>query len=465
VLRWKTAVHNPRLMATAVIALGGLITFLINFPGSMEDDSFVQLVEAREGFYSNWHPPVMSWILSLSDSLPGPAAGWFTGFEMLVCFGSLALVLWLPKKVSWAAVAAAALMLPLPQLFMSQAVVWKDALFANAALAAFVAVAFAAKFWHHRAARWVLLGVSSAFLALAVLTRQNGAVIVPCAVIALAVVAKRFEGRWRPALIHSAALFGAAVFIAWGGNALLQLEADGYPAKQEQFKILHLYDITGMVKHDPAIKLAILDREAPVLARTIRRQAVPLWSPVKNDTMETDAIIAVKDAVPASIVTRQWKALIAEHPLRYLAVRAELFRWVFQPPDVGLCHPFHVGDQGGEEEMKELGAKPRLDARDIALWHYGDFFLDNTPVFSHTLFAVLAVGVLVIVLRRRNAFDIVLAAQIGAAGVFTTTFFLLSIACDYRYLYLIDLTALAGMLYVAADWPALSKRGPAGPLE
>jgi hypothetical protein len=151
--------------------------------------------------------------------------------------------------------------------------------------------------------------------------------------------------------------------------------------------------------------------------------------------------------------------------LRYLAVRAELFRWVFQPPDVGLCHPFHVGDQGGEEEMKELGAKPRLDARDIALWHYGDFFLYNTPLFSHALFSVLAAGVLVIVLRRRNPVDIVLAALIGATAVFTATFFILSIACDYRYLYLIDLSALAGALYVAADWPALSKRGPAGPLE
>ncbi|GAA0578565.1 hypothetical protein GCM10008942_29300 [Rhizomicrobium electricum] len=457
-MRWKTALPDPRLVATAVIALGGLITFLINFPGSMEDDSFVQLVEGREDFYSNWHPPVMSWLLGLSDQLPGPAAGWFTGFEMLVCFGTLALVLWLPKRVSWAAVAVAALMLPLPQLFMSQAVVWKDALFANASFAGFVAIALAAKLWPRRAVRWALLVLSSAFLALAVLTRQNGAVIVPFAVLALAVVAWRLEGRWRTALIHGAALFAATVVIAWGGNALLQLQADGYPAKQEQFKILYLYDITGMVKRDPAIKLAVFDRDAPVLARTVRQKAVPLWSPVKNDTMETDDIIAVKDAVPASVVTRQWKALIAEHPGLYLRVRAQLFRWVFQPPDVGLCHPFHVGDQGGEEEMKELGAKPRLDARDIALWHYGDFFQYHTPLFSHTLFAVLGIGVLVIVLRRREPADIVLAALIGATAVFTATFFILSIACDYRYLYLIDLTALAGALYVAADWRALLKR-------
>jgi hypothetical protein len=131
---------------------------------------------------------------------------------------------------------------------------------------------------------------------------------------------------------------------------------------------------------------------------------------------------------------------------------------VFQPPDVGLCHPFHVGDQGDAGDLKELGIHPRLDARDVALWHYGDFFLYHTPVFSHALFAVLAIAVLVIVLRRRAPADFMIAALIAAAFVFTATFVVLSIACDYRYLYIIDLSALAGTLYVAADWRDLLRR-------
>ncbi len=454
----KSALRNPRIAATAVVALGGLATFLINFSGSMEDDSFVQLVEAREGFYSNWHPPVMSWLLGLSDKLPGPPSGWFVGFDMLLAFGALALVLWLPKKVSWAAVAAAGMMLLLPQFLLSQAVVWKDALFADAVFAGFVCLALAAKVWSRHRIRAALIAVASVFLALAVLTRQNGAVIVPCAAVTLAIVAWRLGGGWRAALIPAAVLAAATAGLAWGGNALLQLRADNYPAQQEQFKVLHLYDITGMVKHDPSLRLSVLDREAPALSRIIRTEAVALWSPVKNDTMETDAIIAVKDAVPAPVVTRQWRQLIAQHPGDYLMVRAELFRWVFQPPDVGLCHPFHVGEQGGVQEMTELGASPRLDARDIALWHYGDFFLYHTPLFSHALFALLGLGVLVIVLRRRDPSDIMLAGLIGSGFVFTATFFILSIACDYRYLYLIDLSALAGVLYVVADWRALLRR-------
>jgi hypothetical protein len=451
----KSVFHNPRLVATGLIALGGLAIFLINFPGSMEDDSFVQLLEARTASYSNWHPPVMSWLLGLSDTLPGPAAGWFTGFDMLICFGMLALVLWLPNKVSWAAAGAACAMLLLPQFVLSQAVVWKDALFANAACVGFVAIGLCARHWQRPRLRVALIAVSAVFLALAVLTRQNGAVIVPGAVIALGAVAMRRGSTRRTAALHGAALLGAAAVLAWGGNALLQLRADDYPAHQEQFKVLHLYDITGMLKRDPSLRLTVFDREAPALARMVRTEAVRLWSPVKNDTMETDAIVAAKDVVDEAVVRRQWKTLIAEHPADYLAVRAELFRWVFAPPDVGLCHPFHVGDQGGEEEMAALGAKPRLDARDIALWHYGDFVLYHTPFFSHALFALLGLGVMIIVLRRRNAEDVVMASLIGSAFVFTATFLPLSIACDYRYLAIIDLSALAGALYVAADWRAL----------
>ena len=109
-----------------------------------------------------------------------------------------------------------------------------------------------------------------------------------------------------------------------------------------------------------------------------------------------------------------------------------------------------------------------MDAHDIALNYYGEFFLHHTPVFSHTLFALLGLGVLVLLIRRRGPVDIVIASLIAAALVFSATFYVLSIACDYRYLYLIDLSALAGVLYAAADcqalWPRPRKRGPEGPL-
>jgi hypothetical protein len=465
VWRLKAALRSPRLVATALLAVGGLITYLINFPGSMEYDSFVQLVEARSQSYSNWHPAVMSWLLGISDTLPGPVAAWIVGFDMVLAFGTLIAVLWLTKAQSWVAVAAAAVMLVLPQLFLLQAIVWKDALFADAVLTGFVLIGFAAKHWPKPRVRYALLAGSAVVLALTVLTRQNGVIVLPCAAAGLAIIAAGFEGQWRGAG-YGAGLLAAVCVIAFAGNAALQWRWDGEPSQEEQFKILRLYDITGMVRRDPALPLTVLDRDAPSFAKLIRGRGVRLWSPVKNDTLEIPPIIAELEATPAPVLKRQWQDLIVHYPGHYLAVRAELFRWVFQPPDIALCHPFHVGDEGDPADLRTLGVKVRLDARDEALKHYGEFFEYKTPVFSHALFAAIGLMVLGLVLRRREPADIAVASLIIAAFAFTATFAVVSIACDYRYLYLLDLSALTGVLYVTADWRALwpRKRGPEGPL-
>ena len=465
---WKAALRNPRLVATVIVVLGGLTIYTLNYPGSMEYDSFVQWLEGRSGSYGYWHPPVMSWILGVFDTMPGPVAGWFTGMDMLLVFGALAALLWLPKRVSWAAACVAAAMLVLPQLVLIEAVVWKDTLFADAALVATVLIGLAVKFWPARRWRLALLGAASLFLALAVLTRQNGIVILPCLATGLAIAVRQCSGNWRMGAAYGAGVFALTGGLALAGNAALQLRWDGVPSQEQQFKVLRLYDISGMLRRDPRLKLTVMDREAPELARLIRTRTVRLWSPAKSDTME---IAAVNDAIvtiPASVYAKQWRASVAERPGLYLKVRGEIFRWVFQPPDVGLCHPFHVGNQPGEEPLEGYVIVRRMDAHDIALKHYGEFFLWHTPVFSHALFALLGLGVLVLLIRRRAPADIVLASLIVADFVFTATFFVISIACDYRYLFLIDLTSIASLLYVAADWRGLlgpQKRGREAPFE
>lgn len=443
---------SPRLAASLIFAIGGLAIYLINFPGSMEDDSFVQLLEGRTESYSNWHPPVMSWLLGLSDGLPGPPSGWFIALIMAMVFMSLIGVLVMARRVTWTAAAAAALMLALPQLFLLQAVVWKDTLFANAVLAGFVAMGLAAKWWRILVARIGLLLLAAAFFALASLARQNGVVVMPCAVVIAAILTARHSGT-KAAILYAFAFAAASLFFWQGANALLQMRSDGYPAREEQFKVLELYDLTGMVVHDRSTKLTILAREAPQLEKIIRSEGVARWSPLKNDTLQmSPRIVSALEATPADVLSRQWKAALQRYPARYLAVRSLLFRWVYQQPDVALCHPFHVGDQGDAEDLKELGIKPRLDARDVMLWRIGDVFL-KTPVFSHGLFSLIAIGVAAVLLRRRQDGDIVIAGLIVSAFAFTATFFVISIACDYRYLYLIDLSALAGLLYLAADPP------------
>lgn len=460
-----SALRNPRAVATALIGLGAVLTYGLGFPGSMEFDSYVQLVEGRYNFYTNWHPAVMSWLLGSFDTLPGSAEAWFTALTVLLGFSSLAAVVWLARRVSWAAVFVAGAFLVLPQLLLMQVIVWKDTLFADAVLAGFVVLGFAGRYWTRTRLRLGLIAAAAVLFALVMLARQNGVIVVPFAAAVVVAMARLKGEAWRPALVSGTGLIGCAAILALCSNAALQLRADDYPGRQEQIKVLHLYDITGMVRADPTIALPVLEHNKPVLAALIRSRGVALWSPVKNDTLEIAPITKeLEEADPASL-RDQWRDLILAHPMTYLAVRAELLRWVIQPPDVGLCHPFHVGSDGDPADLAELGISQRLDARDIALKHYGEAFQRYTPVFSHLLYMLIAAAAFVLLLLRRHAEDVALAGLIAAAFGFTATFAVISIACDYRYLYLVDLTALWSLLYIAADWQSFwtfvqKKRGP-----
>jgi hypothetical protein len=54
-------------------------------------------------------------------------------------------------------------------------------------------------------------------------------------------------------------------------------------------------------------------------------------------------------------------------------------------------------------------------------------------------------------LRRRQAEDIAMAFMLIGAFAFTLSFFVISIACDYRYLYALDLSAMFAAFYVALN--------------
>ncbi|OHB35210.1 MAG: hypothetical protein A2882_14665 [Phenylobacterium sp. RIFCSPHIGHO2_01_FULL_70_10] len=93
-----------------------------------------------------------------------------------------------------------------------------------------------------------------------------------------------------------------------------------------------------------------------------------------------------------------------------------------------------------------------MEPQDQALYNYSTWFLD-TPVFSHVFYALIALVVAGVLVWRGEAVDLVIAALLASALAFTASFALISIACDYRYLYFLDVAALSGLLYLALDPP------------
>ncbi|HVU20663.1 MAG TPA: hypothetical protein VHE09_08020 [Rhizomicrobium sp.] len=425
------------------------MTVLISWPGHLSYDSVIQLHDGRTGYYHSWHPPVMAWLLGLGDTLH-PGAGLFVLFNSALFFGALLSLLWLRRGVSWTAVVVGVILVLLPQAFLYQTTVWKDVLFANAAVAGFVCLAHAEGYWRHRSARLCLVAGSVALLSLAALTRQNGAIVLVIGVIALGMIAGRKFGA-KGAIIHGAVALIGSTLVVFLASSILAKRSDNGEGPRAQLRLLRLYDLSGAVAAQSSLPLSQLEATNPELAKLIRSDGARLYTPQRNDTLVGSQPLqnALADTEPAWMAA-QWYDLIGHHPLLYLKVRAVDFGWVFLTPDIAACRPVFVGVEGPLGEMQELGLAPRKDGRDLALQSYASKFM-GTPVFSHVFYAVLALGALIVFVRRRGPGDIAMAAMIVAALVFTASFFVISIACDYRYLYFLDLAAMGGIFYLTLD--------------
>ena len=419
----------------------GIAVLAVSWPGHLSYDSILQLLQGRTGLYNTWHPPVMAWLMGIGDAIV-PGTGLFVAFDCLLGFGAFAAITWLPPVRSWKMATVMAVLIALaPQMVLYQGIVWKDVLFADAMVAGFVALAFGAR-------SVAALAASFVFLTLAALARQNGVVLLP---LAAAAFGWQCGGAWTRRAALGAGALAAMLIAVFGINALLDLRSNGDNGPAEQFHLLQIYDLGGAVARDPAFPLPALAEEDPAAEHAIRTVGARLYTPVRNDPMvsapEMDAALRTLDVDAAS---SDWRSLVTEHPWLYLKVRAASFYWVLCTPDILQARPVFTGIEGPAEEMKQPGLQPRRDARDLALASYAVAF-EATPVFSHLFFLVIAVACLVALLRRRAPADMAFAAMLAGALLFTASFFVISISCDYRYLYALDLSAMAALFYLACD--------------
>jgi hypothetical protein len=438
-----------RMWTAAVLAAGGAAAIAMSWPGQLSYDSILQLHDGRSGFYHSWHPPVMAWLLGLGDSVL-PGAGLFVVFDATLFFGALFCLMWIKPRVSWFALVVAAGLAVLPQCLVYQGIVWKDVLFADSALAGFACLALAEARWEYVRARMVFLVGAFMLLVLAALTRQNGLIVLIAGVLALGVIARKTAGT-KKALLYAGAASLAACVLFFAATSALDARSDHGEGQVAQLKLLRLYDIVGAVAARPSLPLDTLERAAPDLERLIRTEGVKLYSPYRNDPLpRSQALQSQLANTEAGVLAAQWNDLIVHHPWLYIKVRSAIFGWVFLTPDIALCRPVFVGIEGPATEMAELGIVARRSKRDLALDRYARAFM-GTPFLSHVFYAGLALLALIVLLRRRAPGDLAMAAMLGSAIAFAASFFAISIACDYRYLYFLDVAALAAVFYLASD--------------
>lgn len=433
--------------AVKIVLLAGFALVLAaGLPPHLSVDSVMALYEGRLQVRETIGPVVYAKIVGLAGEAPG-GLGLYVVLSAACLFGSLAWMTGLRPRVSWWAVAVATVFVLSPTVVLYQGIVWKDVLFANLTIAGFVALAHGL-IAPPRGGVWWRLLIAAVALAVAMSIRQNGVVYVAGAGVALAWVQGRRLGWVR------------GVGLGVGGVAVVCLVAVllGQAAEPRQagpgkvglgLRVLEHYDVVAILAREPAAQPTAISRagrDAP--AALIRQAAKEVYSPERVDFFDRRADLApALWKTPAPVMRSQWLELVSAYPGAYLAHRWDAFRWLVSPPDRSRCVPVFVGVTGPPAVLEALGLEPRATAKDRKIAAYAQNFV-ATPAYSHLFSGCVAFLVLIALLWRGEAQDIVIAALLGSALVFAMSFFVVSIACDHRYLYALDLAAATGALYL-----------------
>ena len=437
-----------------IVMLGGLaLLWRLNAPGHMSVDSVLALHEGRFHARETWNPAIFGWLLGQADSLvTGQALAMGVGAAIL--FTAWAALASLRPRASWLAVVLALGAVALPQVVIYPGIVWKDVWFAESAIAGFVLLAFALKS-SVPAARWGLLGLAAVSFAFAGLLRQNGLILAGAGAVAVAWAGSGVG--WRRSL------FGAAIWLGTVAVATLALSTYAQPQGADRpddagargLRIVQTYDLVGAAARAP-LPFSHIDAFNPQLDDFLRAHAREAYSPERVDTLDNDAALSDRLAtIPANVIHTEWMELIVQHPGIYLKTRVADFRQVFATPVIDRCLPVHLGVDGPPKQMADLKLTRRWTPDDSRLYNYVTWFLD-TPAYSHITYAMVALVVGLLLLWRRDPADLAIAGLMGGALAFAASFFIISIACDYRYLYLLDMAAITGVLYLALD-PVLTR--------
>ena len=445
------------LWALALMLGAGLAAAMaLNWPGQFSPDSVWQLKQGREGVYNSWHPPVMAWLLGLFDRVT-PGAGSFILFDAALGYGALFAFAALSPKPRWRTVALAGALAASPLLVIYQGDVWKDVLFANASVAGFAALAWSDRCCRRPMTGNSLAGLAFALFALAALTRQNGALIALFGAAGFGWAAwRRDRSSLRKAALHGIVGLAGCLALAGIGGYALALHSDGDPAQAEQVEWVQAWDLAGALRVDPRLDLSALAAAAPDAAALVRG-AAKVWQPQRMDSLilYPGADDALDGAGPA--VGRQWRRLVLGRPLLYARVRLAVFGQILATPEPMQCRPLFIGFDAPPQMLKSMQLTERHRPRDDWARAYGLAFV-GSPVLSHLAYAGLAVILLGLAakdLARPTAPSdrIAVIAMLVGSAAFAASFLVLGLACDYRYLYLVDLAAMAAFMHRAAAQP------------
>jgi hypothetical protein len=426
------------LLLAAAAGVWAAVLFAAFHPGLMSSDTVSQMAMGVSGdYFSNVHPPLMSWALGLVHRVAG--SPWPALALQLAAIGgagaALAAGATAPRR--HAAAALLAIFLALPTTWAVGVIVWKDVWMAASLLWAIVAL---------RAGRRL---ASVALVALAACLRHN-AILAAIPLAAAAFPWSRARRLQSAAL--AAALVAAIAAAPWLVERALRVR-DAWPGGQ-----LLVYDLAAIYLSHPddlAASTFSGDIEISDLARDYTPvHVVPL---LFTDEPPGRRIPWSTIAPRRAIIVREWAREVVRHPRAYLAHRLEQFRFLLGIATEPVCYPFH----------RQIDPNPwGLHLDDTALHGALRRLADgagHTILFRGWPWLALAAVAGAVALRRAREHPLAVATAASAVA-YASAYLVVGVSCGFRFLYwtMIATFAVGFLLLGPGVTPAARARASTG---
>ncbi|HZH44652.1 MAG TPA: hypothetical protein VEY50_11280 [Lysobacter sp.] len=413
-------------------------------------DSTIQLHEANSGQIDSWAPPFMSALLAWLGS-SSVATALFVLLNTAATYGAF----WLSARAQtaswpWWRLPLALLLIANPVVFAYVGIVWKDVLLASLCVLA-LGLTVAASRAETASVRIALAGLALMVLLPIPMVRQQGVLLMPVFALSPAILiaesAAPDKRKW--------VLAGVAVAVVTGHLLLRMAVAATFvqgPDGRDMSvgaRIIRSYDLAGIQARTGADG-PLARAGAPVEVVTAVQHA---YGGDRVDHLSANTAIGnyFSQIDDASLKAMWWDA-IQHHPFAYARHRLSAFAWLLGLRDPQRCLPVLVGVDGIPEFLRESRLRAENDPRDD--WLYEKYKrLFGAPLWQHWFYVLLLAITLVTAWCQGPRVRRLLLPWIVGLGLFVGAFLPTSIACDFRYLYLLIpcLTAIALTLLVPSE--------------
>ncbi|MDR2031635.1 MAG: hypothetical protein LBP86_05135 [Azoarcus sp.] len=427
----------------AVAALGFAFVVHASYPGYLHADNIVQLMQIRDGVYSDWQPPFIAalWI-GLMKLFPSPVG--IVVLDNLLIWGALAAIaLGIYRRAgAWSLLIFTIPFMPGVLNFMGHAN--RDAL-----LAAWALAAFACAFWVNaenidektRIILQILVGV----FAIAAFLVRTSAIF---ALLPLLLYTYHHLGRRRN-LLACLLLIAVAMPVAQNSLDRLMNVHKLYPG--DSIKTYHLLALSyfegknlfpGTWTEDESRRIVEECYSPNQWDAAMFGQACSMihQNMVKQGTWGSDAL------------TKAWLAAAMKNPVGTYTAMAATFRLVMRKPNSPLILIPPPREPGVTHW--EVSPPYRMTTRAAHAWMQSDFNLGMGKPWVFAAVLAICMTLLLVLRMAETRLGLFALALTGSGAIYLLTYFPFNVSAEYRYFYWSGIAAWLGLFMTAMAWLA-----------